>query len=68
MRKLRTIDAAYEELKKMDPETSITKNYLKECVRGNKIPYISAGKKRLIDIEDLMDMIDRELKAGVAYD
>ena len=52
----------------MDPETAITKNYLKECVRGNKIPCIYAGKKRLIDISDVMAMVARELKVGAALE
>lgn len=65
MRKLRTIDAAYAELKQMDPDTAISKNYIRQCVRSGKLPCLHVESKRLIDLGDLMAMVDRELQEAV---
>ena len=64
MRKLRTIDAAYQELKQLDPGTCISKNYIRACVKCKKLPSVAVGTKRLIDISDLMAMVDREIQGG----
>lgn len=54
---MRTIHKAFEELKAADPETSLTETMLKKLVLSGEIPHITAGGKRLVN----MDVLKRYL-------
>ena len=53
MVRLRTIDEVYKVITKSDPKTSITKHYLRQLVINGEIPSRRAGKKYLIDLDDV---------------
>ncbi len=53
MAKIRTIESAYREIKKSDPETSLTKYYIHEIVINGKIPFTKSGKRYLFDMDNL---------------
>lgn len=55
--RMRTIDAAIRELKEADPETAITKYYLRQLIVTNQIPHVKAGKKYLLDMRLLEDFL-----------
>ena len=55
--RIRTIDQAYEEIRKADPETAITRNYIRTLVTDGTIPHIMAGAKYLVDLDVLEDYI-----------
>ena len=61
MGRLRSINEAYKHLKDQDPGTSITPYFLRRMVYDGVIPCIMAGRKHLIDIDDL----EAHLKAGL---
>lgn len=58
MARMRTIESAYREIKQDDPNTSITKYYIREIVINGKIPFRKSGKRFLFD----MDILEKYLK------
>ena len=53
LNKIRTIDDAYEELKKADPGSSITRSGLRRLVVTGRIPSMKLGAKYLLNLEDV---------------
>ena len=53
MPRIRTIAAAYMELKSLDPHTSVTLNGLRTMVLKGAVPSIRVGNKYLLDMEVL---------------
>lgn len=62
---IRTIDKAYDELKKRDPETAISRYLVRQIVKQGKIPCIQAGNRKLIDVDVLADYVEKVSK-GIA--
>ena len=54
----RTIDSAFEELKKIDPNTAVSKHYIRQLIISNKIPYRKAGNKYLFDFDRLVEYLE----------
>ena len=54
----RTIDSAFEELKKIDPNTAVSKHYIRQLIISNKIPYRTAGNKYLFDFDRLVEYLE----------
>lgn len=54
---IRTIEQAYIEIRNKDPDTAITKNFIKSLVADGEIPSIKAGCKTLIDLQTLESYI-----------
>ena len=55
--KLRTIDQAHKDIKTLDPESCISKHFIRELIIGGEIPFITVHSKRLINLDDLMTYI-----------
>ena len=53
MPRMRTIDQAAEELRRIDPDTAVTKTALRRLVVSGKLPSVSIGAKYLIDMDRL---------------
>ena len=53
MQRIRTINAAFDEIKAQDPNTCITKHFLTQAIKGGGIPSTRAGVKWLVDMEDV---------------
>lgn len=49
--RMRTIDEAYGEILKNDPQTSITKTAFRRFVRTGKIPSVKIGRKTFVNLE-----------------
>ena len=54
----RTIDSAFEELKNIDPNTAVSKHYIRQLIISNKIPYRKAGNKYLFDFDRLVEYLE----------
>ena len=53
--RLRTVDEAYNDIKRMDPNTKVTKYFLKTLVKTGTVPSLKVGnRKRLIDLDLLI--------------
>lgn len=61
IKRLRTIDQAYRELKAMDPDTAISKHYIRSIVLTGQMPHLQVESKRLIDLDDLMTYIEKSM-------
>ena len=59
--RLRTAAGVIEEIKKIDPGTDITLNYIRGIIRNNSIPVTCAGRKKLVNL----DLVLEHLTNGV---
>ena len=50
---MRTIDEAIYEIKEADPKTSVTKFAIRTAINNGEIPSVSAGRKKLVNMENL---------------
>lgn len=55
--RMRTIPKAYEEVKRADPNTSLTLRALRRMVNSGEIPCVMVGAKRLVDLDLLFDFL-----------
>lgn len=55
--RLRTLDEAYAELKQLDPDTCISKYYIRRLALSGEIPVVMCGRKRLINLDALIDYL-----------
>lgn len=62
MAKLRTIDQAYKYIKQIDPDSAISRNYIRNLVLGGYISYVAVGAKRLINVDELFSYIQANTK------
>lgn len=52
--RMRLLDEAYSELLQLDPDTAISKNYLRRLSMSGKIPVYMVGRRRLINFDALL--------------
>lgn len=55
--RMRLLDQAYEEVKKIDPQTAITKNIIRGLAIDGEIKCVMVGRKRLINVDDLIEYL-----------
>ena len=55
--RLRTLDGCYEEIRKLDKNTAISKYYIRQLVLSGVLPRIKAGKKYLINLDLLIEYL-----------
>lgn len=55
LQKYRTINAAYAEIKKQDPETEISMHGIRMGVKQGLIPSTKIGKKVVVSIESILN-------------
>ena len=55
--RMRVLDECYAEIKKLDPDTAISKNHIRQLALSGKIPVVMAGRKRLINLDRLIEYI-----------
>lgn len=60
---VRTIKGAIEELRKGDPDCSVTEYALRSWIRSGALPSVKSGNKYLLDMEILKRFLAGELKA-----
>lgn len=58
MIRMRTAKEAYEEILKADPDTAITLRAVQRIVKQGKIPITPVGRKRLLNLDTLIDYFD----------
>ena len=60
---MRTLDECYNEIKKIDENTAISKYYIRQLAISGKIPVVMCGRKRLINLDGLIEYL---LSSGTA--
>ncbi|MBQ9228287.1 MAG: hypothetical protein IJ168_05580 [Eubacterium sp.] len=58
--RMRTIEEAYNEIKSLDPNTAISKNFIRTLTVSGKIPVSKAGRKNLINMDILENYLCNE--------
>lgn len=61
--RMRTLDEAYAEIKRMDENTGISKYYIRQLALSGKIPVVMCGRKRLINLDGLISYINSRYAA-----
>ena len=54
---MRTLDECYNEIKKIDENTAISKYYIRQLAISGKIPVVMCGRKRLINLDGLINYL-----------
>lgn len=55
--RMRTIQEAAAELRRLDPGTAITPHYIRRLVLDGTIPHVRAGNKRLVNLDMLLSYL-----------
>lgn len=55
--RMRLLGEAAEEIQKLDPGSAVTKYYIRQLALDGKIKTVMAGRKRLINLDDLIDYL-----------
>lgn len=58
--RMRGLKEAHAELVALDPSTSISRNYIRTLAISGKIPVAMVGKRRLINLDGLIDFLNNE--------
>ncbi|MBQ6265295.1 MAG: hypothetical protein IJJ61_05640 [Clostridia bacterium] len=57
MKRIRTIETAYQEIKAIDPSTAITKNAIRTIVKSERIHVVYSGRKAMFVFEELVEYL-----------
>ena len=52
--RLRTADQVYDEIREMDPNTAITRHYIRKIIAEEKIRVVHVGRKSLVNMQDVL--------------
>ena len=55
--RMRTLDECYAEIKKIDSNTAVSKYLIRQLALSGKIPVVMCGRKRLINLDGLIDYL-----------
>ena len=58
--RMRTAAGVLAEIKAEDPNTEVTLHYIRQIIRTNQVPVVNAGRKKLVDVDAVLD----HLQAG----
>lgn len=70
IQRMRTIDKLYAEIKTIDPDTAISKNYIWKLAKSGKIKTVHVGRRILISLDSLLEYLetlDDEPEAAASY-
>jgi len=59
--RMRTIREALKEIKALDPNSSVTYNFIKQVCEQEKITVIRLNKKYLLNLDDLLKLLHMEV-------
>ena len=60
--RMRTAAQAAAEFKSTDPGTGVTENFIRELIRSGKLCVVNAGRKQLINFDELLEVIASSAK------
>lgn len=60
MARIRTIEKAFDEIRKIDPNTCITKHFIRNLILEGALPYRKTGNRYLIDLDSLINYVKGE--------
>ena len=57
MKRMRDAAGVYAILKEIDPDTKISKNFIRRCIICEICPVLKIGRRRLVDADQLIEHI-----------
>lgn len=57
MNQIRTINEAYQQIKTDDPNTALSKHYIRQILTDGTVPTIKCGAKTLVNMELLYEFL-----------
>lgn len=58
--RMRTIREALKEVKELDPNSSVTYNFIKKLCEHEKVTVVRLNKKYLLNLDDLLKILHME--------
>ncbi len=62
--RMRLLKEAAADIKELDPESAVTPYFIRQLALEGKIKSIMAGRKRLINLDSLLDYLTSQSEAG----
>ena len=60
--KLRTVNQLYDDIHAIDPNSPVSKNFIKKIIMENNVSYISVGVKKMYDENIIFEYISKSFK------
>lgn len=60
--KLRTVNQLYDDIHDIDPNSPVSKNFIKKIIIENNVSYISVGVKKMYDENIIFEYISKSFK------
>ncbi len=58
--RMRTINEALALIKKQDPDTAVTYNFIRKLLDGDKIHYFRSGSRYILNFDDLLNELNMD--------
>lgn len=55
--RMRTVPKAYEEIKRMDPDSAISLRALRRMVANDEVPTVQVASKKLVNLDLLLERL-----------
>lgn len=62
--RMRLLNEAAAEVKEMDPGSAVTTYFIRQLALEGKIKSVMAGRKRLINLDSLLDYLANQYETG----
>ncbi len=56
--RMRTINEALTLIKKQDPETAVTYNFIRKLLDGDKVRHFRSGSRYILNFDDLLNELN----------
>lgn len=56
--RMRTINEALALIKKQDPETAVTYNFIRKLLDGDKVRHFRSGSRYILNFDDLLNELN----------
>lgn len=57
--RMRTAPGVLDAIKAEDPETELTLHYIRCLIRMEAVPVLKVGKKKLVSVDDVMELLHK---------
>lgn len=64
--RMRTASGALELIKEADPGTAVTLYYIRQLINTGEIPHIPVGRKKLVNVDQLLEYLARPERGEAA--
>lgn len=58
IKRMRTAPGVMEAIREEDPDTELTLHYIRTLIRTEAVPVLKVGKKKLVDVADVLAYLE----------